>query len=122
MPCSRGILINACRMRRLARFLRTAFPTLRRTTRPTLVWAPIPGEAATVTAPRRLRVPWERTRRKSVARRSDATSRGEALASFPAAGTEDSPAGTRLHAVPESMSALPAAHLGLIRSFHDKLG
>lgn len=121
IPCSIGRRASACRRRRLMRFRVTAFPADRPTTSPARV-SPS-GEAALtmVRPPRRMRRPDESTRRKSSDRRSEAGSRGEALAPLAAPGIDDSSAGSRPHAVPESMLALPAAHLGLIRSLHDEV-
>src|SRR5690606_21135965 len=62
--------------------------------------------------------PVDRTRRKSRDVRRVVSSDGEALPSFAAAGGEDGSTGARPHTMPESVLALPAAHFGLIRSFH----
>jgi len=105
-------------MRRLARLRRTALPIPRPATRPTRGPASGEGAATTVTAPRRTRRPVDRTRRKSRDVRRVVSSDGEALPSFAAAGGEDGSTGARPHTMPESVLALPAAHFGLIRSFH----
>lgn len=111
---------SACRKRRLARFLFTALPTDRVTTSPIRGPTAALGEATTVTGPCRERVPVDRTRRKSVALRSEDQSDGEALPSLTATGAHHGSAGAGLHPVPESMTSLPAAHLGLIGSLHGK--
>jgi hypothetical protein len=70
--------------------------------------------------PLRERRPEDSTLRKSLARRRDRKSDGEAFASFTTAGGEHGPTGAGLHSVTEAVTALPPAHLGLIRSFHEK--
>lgn len=106
----------------MAWFLFTALPTDLVTTSPTRGPSVSPGWATTVRGPCRERVPDDRTRRKSSARRSVDQSDGEALPSLTAAGAHHGSSGAGLHAVPESVASLPATHLGLIGSFHGKIG
>ena len=100
------------------RFRTTAFPALRDTKRPYRVCPVDPGYVTTTRPCRRWRFPFCRTRLKSAEDRRVSRSGGETLPTLLTPRLENRTACSIVHAVAETVTSLPSAHLGLIRSFH----
>ena len=98
----------------------TAFPLPLETTSPNRGGPGRPDELTTTIPPLLRRFPSLRTLRKSLEFLSDSRSGSEALPTLGAARLQRRTSGTCLHAVPESVTALPAPNLGLISPLHDE--
>ncbi len=108
----------AARIRRFARFLATAPPTLRLATKATRPGSRRAGAEITVSPPKRQRRPSEYKRSKSERPLSVETLRSNPLAALGAATTQRRASGTGPHFVAKAMLALAASHIWLVGTFH----
>ena len=98
----------------------TAFPLRLETTNPTRGGPGCPEDLTTTSPPWRLRLPSDKTLRKSFSPRRVCTSGGETLTAFLTTSLERGAPGSCPHPIAKTVSSLAPAHLGLISPFHDE--